>query len=181
MILVAVAVMILAGTTWFIRGGPRLRGRAVRHRRDALPRVSGIRGSPSDLGRRRPVRLRRRPPLRLCPAAGRATHRRATLPRRQRRRLHPRGRFRFSGRAAVGLAVLAVGVLGLFDAAMPGFHPDFHHYVALGAGVVGRGLVVGAWFGRPAGLGRSRPDAGSDPPPLTVRRSGGLQLHHVGQ
>jgi len=52
----------------------------------------------------------------------------------------------------VGVAVLALGVLGLLDEVIPGFHPDFHHYMALALGVVGLGVVVGAWFGRPAGL-----------------------------
>ena len=56
------------------------------------------------------------------------------------------------GRVAVGFAVLALGVLGFFDTVIPGFHPDFHHYVALAAGVIGLGLVVGAWFGRTGGL-----------------------------
>lgn len=53
---------------------------------------------------------------------------------------------------SVGFAVLALGVLGLFDTVIAGFHPDFHHYVALVVGVIGLGLVVGAWFGRPGGL-----------------------------
>ena len=56
------------------------------------------------------------------------------------------------GRVSVGFAVLALGVLGLFDTVIPGFHPDFHHYVALVVGVIGLGLVVGAWFGRSGGL-----------------------------
>ena len=47
---------------------------------------------------------------------------------------------------------MALGVLGLFETVIPGFHPDFHHYVALVVGVIGLGLVVGAWFGRPGGL-----------------------------
>lgn len=56
------------------------------------------------------------------------------------------------GRVTAGFAVLTLGVLGLLDTVVPGFHPDFHHYVALAAGVTGLGLVVGAWFGRPGGL-----------------------------
>ena len=51
-----------------------------------------------------------------------------------------------------GVALIALGVLGLFDTVIPGFHPDVHHYVALVVGMVGLGLVVGAWFGRPGGL-----------------------------
>ncbi len=56
------------------------------------------------------------------------------------------------GRVSVGFAVLALGVLGLFDSIVPGFHPQFRHYVALLVAVIGVGLVVGAWFGRPGGL-----------------------------
>jgi hypothetical protein len=52
----------------------------------------------------------------------------------------------------MGVAVIALGVLGMFDQFIPGFSPDFHHYVALAVGVIGLGVVVGAWFGRPAGL-----------------------------
>ncbi|MDE0189058.1 MAG: PspC domain-containing protein [bacterium] len=58
----------------------------------------------------------------------------------------------YLGRAVVGVAVLALGVLGLLDEVIPGFHPDLHHYVALALGVIGLGVAVGAWFGRPAGL-----------------------------
>ena len=58
----------------------------------------------------------------------------------------------FLGRVSVGLAVLALGVLGLFDSVVPGFHPQFRHYVALLVAVIGLGLVIGAWFGRPGGL-----------------------------
>ncbi len=58
----------------------------------------------------------------------------------------------YLGRVFAGVAVMALGVLGLFDTVIPGFHPDFHHYVALVVGVIGLGLVVGAWFGRPGGL-----------------------------
>ena len=36
---------------------------------------------------------------------------------------------------------MALGVLGLFDTVIPGFHPDFHHYVALVVGVIGLGVV----------------------------------------
>ena len=58
----------------------------------------------------------------------------------------------FLGRVSVGFAVLVLGVFGLFDSIVPGFHPQFRHYVALLVAVIGVGLVVGAWFGRPGGL-----------------------------
>ena len=64
----------------------------------------------------------------------------------------PRPARSYLGRVCAGVAVMALGVLGLFDTVVPGFHPDFHHYVALVLGVIGLGLVVGAWFGRPGGL-----------------------------
>ena len=64
----------------------------------------------------------------------------------------PRPARSYLGRVCAGVAVMALGVLGLFDTVIPGFHPDFHHYVALVLGVIGLGLVVGAWFGRPGGL-----------------------------
>lgn len=54
--------------------------------------------------------------------------------------------------ACVGVAAIALGVLGLFDEIVVGFNPGFHHYMALAVGVIGIGVVVGAWFGRPAGL-----------------------------
>ena len=58
----------------------------------------------------------------------------------------------FLGRVTFGFAVLALGVLGLLDSVVPGFHPQFRHYVALLVAVIGLGLIVGAWFGRPGGL-----------------------------
>ncbi|MCY4367988.1 MAG: PspC domain-containing protein [bacterium] len=58
----------------------------------------------------------------------------------------------YLGRVTVGLAVLALGVLGLMDSVIPGFHPQFRHYVALFVVVIGVGLIVGAWFGRPGSL-----------------------------
>ena len=58
----------------------------------------------------------------------------------------------YLGRVCVGVAAVALGVLGLLDEIVPGFRPEFHHYVALAVGVIGIGVVVGAWFGRPAGL-----------------------------
>ncbi len=64
----------------------------------------------------------------------------------------PRKERSYLGRVCVGVAAIALGVLGLLDEVVPGFHPEFHHYVALAVGVIGLGVVVGAWFGRPAGL-----------------------------
>ena len=58
----------------------------------------------------------------------------------------------YLGRVFVGVAVIALGLLGLLDEVVPGFHPHFFHYMALAMGVIGLGVVVGAWFGRPAGL-----------------------------
>lgn len=58
----------------------------------------------------------------------------------------------YLGRLTVGCAVLALGVLGLLDSTVPGFRPEFHHYVALLVAVVGLGLVVGGWFGRSRSL-----------------------------
>ena len=63
----------------------------------------------------------------------------------------PRARS-YLGRVFLGVAVIALGVLGLLDEVVPGFHPHFFHYMALAMGVIGLGVVVGAWFGRPAGL-----------------------------
>ena len=58
----------------------------------------------------------------------------------------------YLGRVTVGFSVLALGVLGLLDSLLPGFHPQFRHYVALLVAVIGLGLVLGAWFGRSGGL-----------------------------
>ena len=58
----------------------------------------------------------------------------------------------FLGRAFVGFAVIALGLLGLFDSVIPGFHPEVRHYLALLVAIVGLGLVIGAWFGRSGGL-----------------------------
>lgn len=58
----------------------------------------------------------------------------------------------YLGRVCMGVAVIALGVMGLLDGVVAGFHPDFHHYAALAVGVIGLGVAVGAWFGRPAGL-----------------------------
>lgn len=58
----------------------------------------------------------------------------------------------YLGRTFVGVGAIALGLLGVLDSVIPGFHPAFHHYVALAVGVIGLGVMVGAWFGRPAGL-----------------------------
>ena len=58
----------------------------------------------------------------------------------------------YLGRITVGFAVMALGLLGLFDSVLPGFHPRFRHYVALFVVVIGLGLLIGAWFGRSGGL-----------------------------
>ncbi len=58
----------------------------------------------------------------------------------------------FLGRVTFGVGLLAMGLLGLFDLLLPGFHPALHHYVALLVGAVGLGLVAGAWFGRSTSL-----------------------------
>ena len=149
MILVAVAVMILAGQTWFIRGdlafavvligigvmlyrGYLRFGDRRRTPASSSGQVAAAASSPAV-----PGGGEREPPAGDPPAA-------PTPP--------PPREVSFLGRAAVGLAVLAVGVLGLLDTAIADFRPDFHHYVALVVGVVALGLVIGAWFGRPGGL-----------------------------
>ena len=58
----------------------------------------------------------------------------------------------FLGRVSVGVAVMALGLLGLFDTVIPGFHPEFRHYLVLLVAVIGLGLVIGAWFGTSGGL-----------------------------
>ncbi|MCE2528136.1 MAG: PspC domain-containing protein [Actinomycetia bacterium] len=58
----------------------------------------------------------------------------------------------YLGRVFVGVAVIALGVLGLLDTIFVDLRPDFYHYVALAVGVIGIGVVVGAWFGRTGGL-----------------------------
>ncbi len=58
----------------------------------------------------------------------------------------------YLGRVTLGGGVLALGVLGLLDAVVPGFHPLPRHYLALLVAVIGIGLVIGAWFGRTGGL-----------------------------
>ena len=58
----------------------------------------------------------------------------------------------YLGRFSVGLAVMALGVLGLLDTVIPGLNPGFRHYAALPVAVIGLGLVIGAWFGRPGAL-----------------------------
>ena len=102
---------------------------------------------------RRVPNLVRRRRLRLCLLVRPPTRRSEPRPRRRcGRHLHHRGRLRFLAGVSVGFAVLALGVLGLFDSAVPGFDPQLRHYVALLVAVIGVGLVVGAWFGRTRGL-----------------------------
>ena len=140
-ILVGVAIIILAAETSLIRGdlafavvligmGVMLfRENLSRGERPPAPRKSHSREAPSDGAAKGSTA---HPP----PAA-------APPPPRERSYL---------GRVFVGVAAIALGVLGLLDAAVPGFHPHFFHYMGLAMGVIGLGVVVGAWFGRPAGL-----------------------------
>ena len=58
----------------------------------------------------------------------------------------------FLGRITLAAALIAVGLLGLLDAVVTGLDAHPRHYTALLAAVIGAGLVVGAWFGRPYGL-----------------------------
>ena len=64
----------------------------------------------------------------------------------------PPRRRSFLGRITLAAALIAVGLLGLLDAVVSGFDAHPRHYTALLAAVIGAGLVVGAWFGRPYGL-----------------------------
>ena len=64
----------------------------------------------------------------------------------------PRRPRSFLGRVSLGFAIAALGLLGLLDTVLPGFHPDVRHYLAVFVAVIGAGLVVGAWFGRSRGL-----------------------------
>ncbi|MDE0233510.1 MAG: LiaF-related protein [bacterium] len=142
-ILVGVAIIILAAETSLIRGdlafavvligiGVMLfRGDLSREDRPPAPRRSGRRAAPPDGASQESTA----PPA-PAPAA-------PPPPPRDRSYL---------GRVFVGVAVIALGVLGLLDEVLPGFHPHFFHYMALAMGVIGLGVVVGAWFGRPAGL-----------------------------
>ncbi|MDE0233280.1 MAG: LiaF-related protein [bacterium] len=142
-ILVGVAIIILAAETSLIRGdlafavvligiGVMLfRGDLTRADRPSAPRSSHSREAPPDGAAEDSTA----PPP---PAA-------ATTPPPPRERS-------YLGRVFVGVAVIALGVLGLLDEVVPGFHPHFFHYVALAVGVIGLGVVMGAWFGRPAGL-----------------------------
>lgn len=144
-ILVGLAVIILASETHFVRGDLAfavvLIGIGVMlYRGDLSP---GNRPPPSETSSGQATAA---PSSQAIPGGGESEPpaRTSTAP--------PARETSFLGRVSVGLAVLASGVLGLFDTVIPGFHLDFHHYVALIVGVTGLGLVVGAWFGRPGGL-----------------------------
>ena len=144
--LVVLAVIILANQTDLIRGDLALavvligigvmlyRGNLSRgdHQQDTQAGGSiSVQAVPSDMESDPPAGTPPVPPVRTPPSAREAS---------------------FLGRVSVGFAVLALGVLGLFDSAVPGFHPQFRHYMALLVAVTGVGLVVGAWFGRTGGL-----------------------------
>ena len=150
-VLVGFAVVILANQTGLIRGdlafavvligvGVMLyRGDLSRgdHQQDSTPSraqpgaSTSAQAMPSGTASDPPVGAPSPPPVRTPPPPREAS---------------------FLGRVSVGFAVLALGVLGLFDSAVPGFDPQLRHYVALLAAVAGVGLVVGAWFGRTRGL-----------------------------
>ena len=142
-LLVGLAVIILASTTGLIKGDLAfavvLIGIGVMLYRGDLGRGDRPSKTPSPTKPQESPEGAAEPPAGPEPAAAVA----APAPPRERSYL---------GRVCVGVAAIALGVLGLFDEIIPGFHPDFHHYVALAVGVIGIGVVVGAWFGRPAGL-----------------------------
>lgn len=144
--IIVLAVLILANQTDLIRGdlafavvliglGVMLyRGDLSRgdHRQDAQAGASAsAQAIPSGTESDPPVGTPTEPPVRESPPARETS---------------------FLGRVSAGFAVLALGVLGLFDSAVPGFQPQIRHYVALWVAVTGVGLVVGAWFGRTGGL-----------------------------
>ena len=148
-ILVGLAVIILASETGLIRGdlafavvliglGVMLyRGDLGRSDRQQDPTPSSaqaaaasVQANPPETGNEQPGRTPPASPVTPPPAAETS----------------------YLGRVTLGFAVLALGVLGLFDSVTPGFHPQFRHYVALLVAVVGVGLIVGAWFGSPGGL-----------------------------
>ena len=142
-ILVGVAIIILAAETSLIRGdlafavvliglGVMLfRGDLGRGDRPPAPRRSHSREAPAD---------------EAAEASGAAPPSpAAAIPPPPKERS-------YLGRVFVGVAVIALGLLGLLDEVVPGFHPHFYHYMALAMGVIGLGVVAGAWFGRPAGL-----------------------------
>ena len=151
-ILVGLAVVILANQTGLIRGdlafavvligvGVMLyRGDLSRgdRQQDSTPSraqpgaSTSAQAMPSGTADDPPVGVPSPPPVRTPPPPPRGTS--------------------FLGRVSVGFAVLALGVLGLFDSTVPGFDPQLRHYVALLVAVTGVGLVVGAWFGRTRGL-----------------------------
>ncbi|MDE0168080.1 MAG: PspC domain-containing protein [bacterium] len=150
-ILVALAVIILATETGLIRGdlafavvligigvmlyrGDLSRGdrqQAVAAPSDQASQTASTQAMPPDSESGPQGRTRPTPPAQTPPPARETS---------------------ILGRVTVGFAVLALGALGLFDSVIPGFHPQFGHYVALLVAVIGLGLVVGAWFGRPGGL-----------------------------
>ena len=149
--LVGLAVIILASETGLIRGdlafavvliglGVMLyRGDLSRghHQQDVAPSSSEAAASASEQAK---------PPVSEDAPSGR------TPPESPASTPPPVAETSYLGRVTVGLAVLALGVLGLMDSVTPGFHPQFRHYVALFVVVIGVGLIVGAWFGRPGGL-----------------------------
>lgn len=150
-ILVGLAVIILASETWFIRGDLAfaivLIGIGVMLYRGDLSlggrqQASGPSADPATAASTSRIAPGGEDP---GPPVGAPTPPSAPTP-------PPPRETSILGRVSFGLAVLSLGVLGLFDTVVPGFHPDFHHYVALAAGVTGLGVVVGAWFGRPGGL-----------------------------
>ena len=150
-ILVGLAVIILASETGLIRGdlafavvligvGVMLyRGDLSRgdRRQDAAP--SSAQDAATASAQAKPPETGNEPPGRTPPPSPVSAPPPAEEPS-------------YLGRVTVGLAVLALGVLGLLDSVTPGFHPQFRHYVALVVAVIGVGLIVGAWFGRPGGL-----------------------------
>ncbi len=151
LIIVAVAVIILADIAWFVRvdlalavvligvGVMLFRGDLGGENRRKAPATSSARTAPATTSQspetdeegESPAETPT-PPAEPVPSSPRENS--------------------VLGRVSVGFAVLALGVLGLLDMVIPGFHPDFHHYVALAVAVIGLGLVVGAWFGRTGGL-----------------------------
>lgn len=151
-LLVGLAVIILASETGLVRGdlafavvliglGVMLyRGDLSRgdHRQDVVP--SSAQAAATASSQANPPETGNAPPPDPIPPASPVQ----TPP--------PAAETSYLGRVTVGLAVLALGVLGLLDSVTPGFHPQFRHYLALLVAVIGVGLIVGAWYGRPGGL-----------------------------
>ena len=142
-LLVGLAVIILASTTGLVKGDLAfavvLIGIGVMLYRGDLGRGERRRQTPAPAKRQAPPEEATEASAVPEPPAAVA----APAPPKERSYL---------GRVCVGVAAIALGVLGLFDEIIAGFQPDFHHYVALAVGVIGIGVMVGAWFGRPAGL-----------------------------